>query len=139
MSEAAGATLKRFLLQTGARAERALDSHYQGSSAQSIQSILRRAMGVLATEDAQAALALELEHVSEIARTDLLACMGSIATESCESASSPEAARRIIIELAAIVGQRVPESITHALSRLDLVLSLGQTDEHQLLSHAALS
>jgi hypothetical protein len=133
MDEVAAATLKQFILEAGGRAERALYAYYKAPSG--IDSILRAAMSVLSCEGAQAAVAAQLEHLSEPARSSLLAAMHRAVIECGEPAASPDAIRRILIELSAALESRVPGSVTHALSRLDLVISLGQTDDHQMLLH----
>ncbi len=133
MSDSTARLLEQFILRTGAIAESELRASYKASSLDFIQSILQSSLTVLSSNDVQARLVSELEHLSESTLRDFLAAMSRTLAARDAPASLRETVRRILGALAEAVALRVPEPITHALSRLDLVLTLGQTDDHQAL------
>ena len=126
--------LEQLILRSGAWAERVLPVCYKTSSLSYIQSILQRALSVLSCENHRAVIAHEVARLGAGAQLALLADIRSASIELDAPHGNPDPARSVLIELAATVERS--GTIAHALSRLELVLSLGQTDEHQLMSHA---
>lgn len=133
MNNSTAGLVAKFIHDAGTIAACEVRAHYNGASFGMIDAILQGALSLLHCESAQAILVTELEHLSENTRSALLNAIADVGGDSCDPAHCRETTRSVVSELIATVEARIPAEIAYALSRLDLVLTLGQVDDHQAL------
>lgn len=135
-------TLREFLSSARSLAQRAINQYYTSSSGTSISAILHSAIAALSREDALDALCAEVDRLEPGVRASLLESMFACARPPVSRTDVSflprlDASQQLVAALAILAGG-LPSRLLDALSRLELTLTLGQTDDHSMFARHAL-
>lgn len=141
MTLSADRVLEQFLSGAHLVAQQAVKECYASASAESLQAILAAGMSVLMSESARTAICTTMSGLEQGTSMRLYTAMSRWTAASAETEISlprrAESSQVIVGEITELCAPRLPETILHALDRLRLALTLGQTDEHTAFTRHA--